>query len=149
MTPTYRQCNWSCNCCHNIKAALATHGSDLHGAADNNVPCCTTTQLQSIRQHPGPGSLQRIDVAPAALPQCRAHGTHGAPSPTLCMADSNKGSHCNLQHSSCSPPQRWPATCQHYPSAVHKVLCAEYVATNECNLHMQFTTATLVCCVAA
>lgn len=80
-------------------------------------------------------------------PQCRAHGTHDAPSHALCMADSNKGSHYNLQHSGCSPPQWWPARYQHYPSAVHKVLCAETVATIVQPAHAVHYCTVLCCCL--
>lgn len=89
---------------------------------------CHAAQPHSCSQQVTPPASCSISTSHPTSPQCTARGTQYAPSPTLYMADSNKGSHCNLQHQ-CSPPQWWPARCQHYPSAVHKVLCAGTVAT--------------------
>jgi hypothetical protein len=89
---------------------------------------CHAAQPHSCSQQVTPPASCSISTSHPTSPQCTARGTQYAPSPTLYMADSNKGSHCNLQHQ-CSPPQWWPARCQHYPSAVHKVLCTGTVAT--------------------
>jgi hypothetical protein len=129
----------------NTKTAPATPGNNLHSAAGNTVPCCTSTQQHSARQHHL--ALCSNPTSHPASPQCRAHGAHIARSPAPSMADSNTGNHCNLQHKQCSTPHRWPAKYQHNPSAVHKVLCTQRcchtAATCTCSHN---TTPSVLCC---
>jgi hypothetical protein len=111
------------------------------------VPCCTTTLLQSSRQHL-PGLMQQTTVAPSAAPVQGTTGTLNAPSPALHMADSNTGSHCNLQH-----------RCSHLTGGLPdnstiQVLSIKYctihtvqVATTTDNLHKQLVPRhTVLCC---
>jgi hypothetical protein len=105
------------------------------------VSCCTTTQLQSTGNTTS--VLQHIDVAPPRRPSARhmVRSTH--PAQHCAWLTQNKG---NLQHR-CSPPQWWPARYQHYPSAVHKVLCAGTVATTTQPAHaVHYCTTTVLCC---
>lgn len=114
----------------------------------NNVPWCTTTLLHLSRQHM-PDPRQHTIVAPNAAPAQGAAGTlRNAPSPALHMADSNTGSHCNLQRR-CSPPHRWPARQQHYPSTVHKVLHRTHHAGCHYNATCTYSSVlrhTALCC---
>jgi hypothetical protein len=110
------------------------------------VPCCTSTQQRSARQH-HLASCSNPTSHPAS-PQCRAQVvriSHAALHRAWLTQTQAVTAISNT--SRCSTPHRWPAKHKHNPSAVHKVLCihccCHTVATCTCSHN---TTPRVSCC---